>query len=219
MKRFLQSEAGATVMWVLSSMLLAAVIVPWICRAGTNLGEAAATKDLPAVLEWLGRSAAGAKFSRYYSRSLSLSALILLPFLFRRLRRLRARSLWIDGTKRPVGWRCGWVQSAVGVAVAGGLLWVLGILLHHWGAYVPAPKAPGIGKLFWAAAVPAVGASLVEEWLFRGLLLGLWLRFARPLCRLPGHFAFFRVHPFHQTSARLDDCGPDFAMGGLRAAG
>ena len=200
-------------------MLLAALIAPWLYRAGTSLGGAAATKDLPAVLEWLGQSAADAKFSRYYSRSLSFSAVVLLPFLFRRLRRVRERSLWVDGTRRRFGWRCGLAQSAIGFAIAGGLLWGLGILLHHWGAYVASPKAPGLGKLFLATAVPAVGASLVEEWLFRGLLLGLWLRFAKPNAACVGTALFFAFIHFLKPPAGSTIADPAAPWAGFELLG
>ena len=206
-------------LWVLSSMLLAALIAPWLCRAGNWLGVMAANKELPAVLEWLGRSGADAKFSRYYSRSLSFSALVLLPFLFRRLRLVRARSLWVDETGRHFTWRCGLVQTALGFIIAGSLLWSLGMLLHQWGAYADSPKAPGIWKLFLATAVPAVAASLVEEWLFRGLLLGLWLRFAKPHAACVGTSLFFAFIHFLKPPAGSAIADPMSPFAGFELLG
>ena len=200
-------------------MLLAAVIAPWLYRVGTSFGMTAAQKDLPAVLEWLGRSAADARFSRYYSRSLSFSALVLLPFLFRRLRLVRARSLWVDETGRKFTWRCGLVQIAVGFTIAGGLLWSLGMLLNQWGAYVPTAKTPGLGKFFLVTVLPAVGASLVEEWLFRGLLLGLWLRFAKPHAACVGTSLFFAFIHFLKPPAGSAIADPASPFAGFELLG
>ncbi|MES2657141.1 MAG: CPBP family intramembrane glutamic endopeptidase [Verrucomicrobiota bacterium] len=219
MKRFFQSEAGATVLWVLSSLLLAAVIAPWLYRVGIELGEAAATRNLPAFLEWVGASSARAKFSRYYSRSLVLAAVVLLPFLLRRIRLVRARSLLIDESCRRFSWQCIVTQIGLGFAIAATLLWTLGILLHHWGAYVVSPKTPGIGKLISAVMVPAVAASLLEEWLFRGLLLGLWLRFSKPLAACVGSSLFFAFIHFLEPPAGWVIANPAAPWAGFELLG
>ena len=90
LKRFFQSEAGAAVLWVLSSMVLAATLAPWIYQGGKALAATAESRELPGILEWLGAACGKSKFARFYSRTLSFSALIFLPFLFRRIRSLRA---------------------------------------------------------------------------------------------------------------------------------
>jgi membrane protease YdiL (CAAX protease family) len=218
-KRFLRSEAGATVLWVLASMLLAAVITPWLYQAGMGLAKAAAVKDLPGILEWIGKSSERAKYSRFYSRSLVLAALVLLPFLFRRIRLLWAQSLWMNEQGSRISWKCGLAQTVVGCVVAGSLLWGLGMLLHHWGAYEISPKQPGVGKFVRAVVVPAIAASLIEEWLFRGVLLGLWLRFSKSYAACIGSSFFFAFIHFLEppTGYRITD--PASPLGGFELLG
>lgn len=206
-------------LWVLFSLLLAAVIAPWLQRAGMWLGEAAATKDLPGVLEWIGRSSARAKFSRYYSRSLALAALLLLPFLCRRIRLVRARSLCASEKARHLSWRCGLAQTAAGCLIAGLLLGGLGLLLYQWGAYQISPKQPAAGKLVKAVLMPAVGASLLEEWLFRGIMLGLWLRFSKPAAACVGTSLFFAFIHFLEPPAGSLIADPGWPLAGFELLG
>jgi len=175
------------VVWVCGSLLLAAVIAPWIYEAGMNLAAAAAAKDLPGVLEWLGAACARSahKFGRFFNRSLMLSALVLLPLLWRRVRSIN-RGGSIMGDLRPVSPRDVCLQVVCGCLLAGGLLWLTGILLASAGAYQPRIPEPALGKVLRKTLVPAVAAPLLEEWLFRGVLLGLWLRFARPAAACVG---------------------------------
>ncbi len=210
-KRFLRSEAGATVLWVLSSLVVAAILVPWVYRAGTSLGEAAATRELPALLEWIGNSAARAKFGRFFSRSLLFSAVLLLPFLFRRLRQLRVRSHLSNDASRKTTWGSGLAQVVAGCLISGSLLWLLGTTLHHWGAYTLSPEEPGFEKILKAVLVPAIAAACLEEWVFRGLLLGLWLRFSKPLAACLGTslvFAFVHFLEPPRGSVIADPANP-----------
>lgn len=55
---------------------------------------------------------------------------------------------------------------------------------------------PDIGRIFSKAVVPAIGAAFVEEWLFRGLLLGLWLRVVRPVAACLGSALMFSLLHF-----------------------
>lgn len=86
-------------------------------------------------------------------------------------------------------------QVVAGCLISGSLLWLLGVILHHWGAYTLSSKEPGIAKLLKAVLIPAIAAACVEEWVFRGLLLGLWSRFSKPLAACVGtSLVFAFVH-------------------------
>ena len=105
----MQSEIGAAVIWVISSFVLGAAIAPWLYQAGKAFAELTVAGDFPRLIESVGGSCRRAGFGRYFNRSLLLAALVLLPFLLRRLRFLRA-----EGTKRlwqklPV-----WVSRIIG---------------------------------------------------------------------------------------------------------
>ena len=206
-------------LWVLFSLLLAAVIAPWLYRAGTSLGKAAEAQDLPVVLEWIGRSSAGAKFSRFYNRSLALAALLLLPLLFRRIRMVRASSLWTCEKGALISWKCGLGQAAVGCLISGGLLWCLGMMLYHWGAYVVSPKQMSVGRVIGAVVVPALAAGMIEEWLFRGLLLGLWVRFSKSSVACVGTSLFFASIHFLEPPVGWKIANPAAPLAGFELLG
>lgn len=178
--------------WVFSALVMAAAIAPWIYQSGKSLAAAAESQDLAAIWEWLGAACGRAKFDRFFSRSLMFSALVLLPFLLWHIRRLRASGM----VQAPLpaakfGWRQVLMQVLAGCLIAGGFLWMLALLLESLGVYTPNPKAPELAKLLKRVLIPTVAAPLVEEPLFRGLLLGLWLRFTRPFAACVGTSLLF----------------------------
>ncbi|MBC8127927.1 MAG: CPBP family intramembrane metalloprotease [Gloeobacteraceae cyanobacterium ES-bin-144] len=182
MKRFIQSYIGAVVLWVLGSLSMGAAISPWVYRSGKALAAMAETNTLPALLEWLGRACGKSEFDRFFDRSLLFSAVILMPLLFRRIKTLRSASATLpDVPGTGVSWKSAVLQLVTGCVIAAGLFWVMGMVLEHAGVYVLKTKTPGFLKLLPKVLLPAIGAAFVEEWLFRGILLGLWLRFARPV--------------------------------------
>jgi len=213
--RFLKSEAGAVVLWLAGIILLAAAIVPWIYRFGKNLAEKAAAQDLSAFQEWLGAAAGRAEFDRFFSRALVFSALVLLPFLLRRLKTLKKSQ---TGLQEPVKSRLPWSlrisQWLAALIIAAGLLWSLGIILELAGAFIPRPEFPKFSKFLNKAILPALGASVIEEWLFRGLLLGVWLRIAKPVAACVGVSVVFAVVHFMQPPAGAEISNPaHFAAG------
>lgn len=219
MKRFFQSEAGAAVLWVVSAILLAAVISPWLYQVGKWFGGVSAASDLNALAEWLGKSCRRADFDRYFSRALVISGLALLPFLFRRIRRIRVGTGAGGVAARRVSWQSMVIQIAAGCVIAGGILWATGAVLETLGAYVPENKVPGIGKLAGGILPAAIGASLLEEWLFRGLLLGLWLKFAKPLAACLGTSLFFAFVHFLRPPSEAVIAAPGAPLAGFELLG
>lgn len=177
--------------WVFSALLLAAIAAPWAYQIGKSFSQFAATEELSAIWESLGRSCGRARLEKYFSRAMTVSAVLTLPILLLRVRSIRAASGVPMEKRSRVPWSSGVLQIAVGCLIAGGLLLGLGMILHTLGVYVPEPDPPALGKLLRRALIPAVAASLLEEWLFRGLLLGLWLRFANPLAASIGTSLLF----------------------------
>jgi len=192
--RFFKSEAGAVVLWVVVSVVLAATISPWLFAVGKDF--AAQHAEGGGLFGRLAGSCERAKFSRYFNRSLALSALLLLWPLWWRVRMLGSMRRCESPIIQPgIGWKPGLLQCLAGFAAAAGLLWLLGIVANAGGAFVPTEKSVAIGKFFSQALVPALGASLVEEWLFRALLIGLWLRISGPVMACVGtSLVFAFVH-------------------------
>jgi membrane protease YdiL (CAAX protease family) len=217
--RFLKAEAGAVVLWVIGSLVLAATLAPWIFQGGKWLGGLSGEGNLPAVLEWLGAAAARSSFDRFFNRSLLLSALLLLPLLLARLRRLRRQ---VEPWRSPTTtypWKTRWLHFGVGFLVAAGLLWLLGSALEAAGAFQARPETPSFGKFLRKALLPAAGASLVEEWFFRGLLLGLWLKLAKPMAACIGTSVIFAAVHFVELPAGAVITNPAAADAGFRLLG
>lgn len=204
---------------MLASMLLAAVISPWVYRGGKGLAAAAAGQDLTAILEWLGAACGRARFSRFFSRCMLISAFLFLPLLCRRIGLLRSEHAFERCGNSPVSWRTGWAQLAIGCLIAGGMLWALALMLHAAGAYTTNPNPPTLGKFLAAVLVPAVAASLVEETLFRGVLLGLWMKFARPFWACLASSLLFAFLHFLEPPAGFAITDPEAPTAGFKLLG
>ena len=218
--RFLKSEAGAVVLWVVASILLAAAIVPWIYTAGMNLAADARENDLAPILESIGRSAGRADLDRYFSRALLFSVLALLPVFLFRLRLIKRSFPSREVVKSPrLSWKARLLDLAAAFLIAAGSLWVLGVALQSFGAFASDSEAPGFSKLITKAALPALGAAVVEEWLFRGLLLGVWLRVAKPVTAILGTSLLFAFVHFMQPPANVEIADPGAAFAGFHLLG
>jgi membrane protease YdiL (CAAX protease family) len=78
---------------------------------------------------------------------------------------------------------------------------------------------PSIGRVLTKAVVPALGAAWIEEWLFRGLLLGLWLRLVRPSVASAGSALMFSLLHFLQPPAGVVFADPSNPWAGFRLLG
>lgn len=203
------------VWWIMTTLLLAAALAPWLYQAGKSLAGTAAAGDLPVVLEWLGAACGRAEFGRFFDRSLMLSALMVMPLLFWRIRVMRSASLDRVDSCVPVSWESAFIQTGVGCVIAAGMLWGLGLLLESQGIFTPKPGAPGFGKLMGKILVPAVVVPPLEEWLFRGLLLGMWLRFSRPLAACVGTSLLFAFIHFLKPPEGSVIADPASALAGF----
>lgn len=207
MRRLFQSDVFKICLFVAGSIVLGAALAPWIYNFGMGIAEVTQGKDTNGVIEWLGAAARRSKdnFPRFFDRSVLFSALVLLgPLLWwLRLDRGRAgRAPWkttlpeeatgLPGQplqKNPKGW----IQLVSGFAIAAGLLLLAGFVLVKAGYFIlrEAPVSargvtnPLVQEIDWLAAIrrslpTAAVVALIEEWLFRGVLLGIFLRAMKP---------------------------------------
>lgn len=179
MIRFLKSEVGAVVLWVLCALIFGAAIAPWLYGCMKEFAMIHGAGE--GILGSLAASCERAKFSRYFNRSLIFSAVLLLWPLWLRLKILsNSHGGAAPMHARGMTWRAGLPQLLIGLAAAGGLLWLLGHLGVIGGVFVPKFQPMDIRTIIKAVVIPTIAASLLEEWLFRGLLFGLWLRIGKP---------------------------------------
>ena len=219
LKRFFQSEVGAALLWVLCSLLLAELLTPWLYQGGKWLAATAELRELPTLVESLAGSCGRAEIGRFFDRALLFSALVLLPVLLRRIKRMRCGPLPTAAELTHYPWRSVAWQLLAGCVIAGGLLWAMGAILDAAGAYHPKGKPLEAGKLLSKVVIPAVAAPLIEEWLFRGLLLGLWLRFAKPAAACIGTSLVFAFLHFLNPPEGAVIADPAHALAGFELLG
>ena len=200
-KRFFQSEAGALLCWLGASLVFAAAISPWIYQAGKAIAEMAQEAELNGFLEWLGASCERARFGRYFGRSLVFAALFLLPVLSWRLRIIRSQGVYPTSTMCHYSARSVALQIGLGCVVTGGVLLAVGMITSALGAHVPSDVQLSAAEVMRKILLPAIIVSLLEEWIFRGLLLGFWLKLAKPLGACMGTSLLFAMVHFLEPSS------------------
>ena len=174
--RFLKSEAGAIIVWLAVSLLAAALLTPYLYDAGKTLAHSAETADYPSIVEGIASSAGRAKPDRFFSRALLISALALLPSLIRRVRKIPREEGSDRFALRTLSWPQRFIHLASGMLTGALVLGALGLVLSMTGAAFPKEAELSFAKFFSKAFLPALGAGVIEELIFRGLILGLWLR-------------------------------------------
>ncbi len=155
-------------------LALGAVLAPPLFWAGKWLaGIIVSFKQTETpVIGWIGHKLTSHQFDSYYNRAFLLSALGLLwPFL--KWMRLSGDNKGLE--KNPAPSR----DALTGFVLAAGFLALLTALLLGIGAYVMEEKIKW-GNIIPHAVLSGIGAALLEEWLFRGVFLGVALRSSRP---------------------------------------
>lgn len=198
---------------------MAAILSPWLYSSGKWLADHAQANELPGVLDWLGKKCASAQIDRYFSRALTISALLLLPFLFKMVKSIRRRDAVVVEKIPAMPPQTAALQLITALIVAGGLLWLAGSVLEYLGAYKPHPKSPGIFKALKGVLPVALIVALLEEWLFRGVMLGLWLRFTRPLPASLGCSLVFAFLHFVEPPVGTVIADPSAPLAGFQLLG
>ncbi len=168
-----RSRALALMCLYLAAVLaLGAALAPLLYKGGHWLAEIIVSfrQQQTPVIGWVGDKLGSSDFGRYFSRAFLISALGLLwPFL-----------KWMGVTSGGLGLQPNATRGRhflTGFATAAGLLLAMGIVFVLMGAYRWNPKADIAASLTRAVCTCLVVATL-EEWLFRGVFLGLALRAA-----------------------------------------
>ncbi len=174
--RFLKSEAGAIILWLAASLLAAALLTPYLYDVGKTLSANAEIKDYPGIVESIAESAGRAKPDRYFGRALLISALALMPLLIRRVKKITPREDAAQYSLQKLTWPQRLSHLGSGILIGASCLGILAIVLHLTGSATWVDDDIPLGKILTKALLPALGAGLIEELIFRGLLLGLWLR-------------------------------------------
>ena len=146
----------------------------------------------------------GMPFQRYLSRSLQVAAILLLWPLLRSLRIRSLRELGLYGANRPL--------ADLGVGIAAGIFCL--ILLESAtltsGAFVLSPGWSGpVLAALPRLLLTAVVVAILEEFLFRGILLGFFRQVTTPAAAILLSALFFSgVHFLNLPAAVSGDASP-----------
>jgi hypothetical protein len=152
-RRFL-SAPGKIIGYLFGVVLLGALLAPplyWLGQACSQISALYFLKDTD--------------FQRYFARSILISAFLLLPLVIRSIGLSRFRDLGLS--RNPFWWR----DAVAGFLLAVAVTAALGFAGIHFGIYTWKSDLPLnlVAKVF----LPALTVSVIEEFLFRGAILGL----------------------------------------------
>lgn len=191
------SDLIKVVTYLVACFLVAAVISPPLYEMGKGFAHASLGKDTPDHFTWLATKADRAEFDTYFKRALFLTAVLGLFPLCCGLRlgpdpKKLQNSRWsvyrdpatsIRGFGQPLQKaRFGFLQTLTGFFLAAGVLLLMaGFLLQlKWFELRQPPNQELIVAAFGKAIISAPLVSIIEEVLFRGALLGIFLRAFQP---------------------------------------
>jgi membrane protease YdiL (CAAX protease family) len=152
-RRFL-SAAGKIIGYLLGVVLLGALLAPplyWLGQACSQIGVLHFLKDTD--------------FQRYFARSILISAFLLLPLAIRLIGLSNFRDLGLS--RNPFWWR----DAVMGFLLAVAVTAALGLAGIQFGIYTWKSHLPW--NLVASVFLPALAVSAIEEFLFRGAILGL----------------------------------------------
>jgi membrane protease YdiL (CAAX protease family) len=152
-RRFL-SAAGKIIGYLLGTVLLGALLAPplyWLGQASSQISPLYFLKDTD--------------FQRYFARSILISAFLLLPLAVRWIGLEHFRDLGLS--RNPLWWR----DVIAGFLLALAVTAALGFVAIQFGIYTWKTRLPW--NLAAGVFLQALTVALIEEFLFRGAILGL----------------------------------------------
>jgi len=152
-RRFL-TAAGKIIAYLLAVVLLGALLAPplyWLGQASSQIDALHFLKDTD--------------FQRYFARSILVSAFLLLPLVIRSIGLERFRDIGLR--RNPLWWR----DVTAGLLLATAVTAALGFVAIWFGIYTWKSVLPW--NLVAGVFLPALTVSMIEEFLFRGAILGL----------------------------------------------
>lgn len=200
---FFHSTGFKVLVFVAGSILIGAILAPFLYWGGKLVVEKAWIADIP-ILEKLHGSMDRARFSRYFNRALVAGALIL---LFPTLKWLGGR----EGQSQTMTERLQiqtnpqrWIHLAAGFLLGAIPLFLLGWFYVERGWYLPRVEHDPLVGIISGALFTAFAVSFLEEFLFRGALTSVFSSILRPWPLLISVAVFFALVHFLKPPAHAD---------------
>lgn len=219
-------------LYAAASVVLGAWFSPLLYNAGKALAEISSAKQTNGFIEWLAGICRAAEFPRFFETSMLIAAGILFLPLIGWLRggraaegggswklRLPEGARGMEAGQRlqrnPDGFRQavrGFLLVTVLFLLIAGVLVLAGVL--DW-------KNPGTSffKTLLRGAIVAVVLAVLQEILFRGIALGIFLRAMRPATALGLSAVLFALVHFLGSPPGLNVADPDAAGVGFELLG
>ena len=164
----MRSPVVKLLLWLAIVLVGGALLAPVLFAGGKGMLGALPPGGAGGFTAWLSDEIRKADFARYFNRAVLVVALLTIWPLIRWARFDRE----IFPPWRPAG--TGLRELGIGFVLAAGLLLALGWGCAAQGVYLVRKDAPWLA--LGAALFPALSVAVVEEFFFRGGLLGLLLR-------------------------------------------
>lgn len=201
--------------YVAGTICLGAVLAPYVFNAGMALAEVTEAKRTNSVVDRLGDLFRALEFRRYFQISLLGAALVLFAPWWASLGGPPTHDPSKEPARPSPRGRGGAWQALAGLGFASGLFLLLGVALLHAGSFVwREPPATGLRVLAVALAM-AIASAGVQELFFRGAVLTVFLRGARPMVAIAMNAVLFAAVHFLISPAADADVADEEA----RAAG
>ncbi len=216
-KAFFRNELTRLFLFTILCLLIGAVTAPHVYHWAKGWAAENVNADLPGWLESARGSIERSSFDRVFKRCYMAAAIILLyPFI----RSLKSESD-PEQIKAPLMTRVnpgfqGWKDIFVGFVYAVGYMGFLLLILLNIG-WVEAKAGASLGSALVSALTPMIMASLIEEWLFRGVLFALLLRSLSPWKTIIGLSVFFAAVHFLKPHSAISE--PIHANSGFELLG
>lgn len=226
--RLMRNETHSDVLkvwlYAAASVGLGAWFSPLLYNAGKALAEVSQSKITNGPLEWLAGQCKQAEFSAFFMASMVLTGGVLFFPWMEWLHARRGTALvsgpW--GLRLPDGARVstrgqrlknnphGLWHLCAGFLLLAGLLLPMGIALVATGWFsLRLPTDVGLAAHLMRTVMLALALALVAEVLFRGIVMGVFLRAMRPAAALGMSAAFFALVASLAPPAGLNVADPD----------
>ncbi|MEM8955497.1 MAG: CPBP family glutamic-type intramembrane protease [Verrucomicrobiota bacterium] len=170
---WIRNDLGKIGFYLVVVIIVGAAFAPALYFVGKWAGAA----DLFGAGAWLDGILDRTNFQRFFNRAMLVAAVVCIWPLIRALRRGEWERGLGMGLERD---EARWVHLVGGFLLAGSLLMLMGLVFLKTGVYEwrEAAKRPSVGSIVQVALMAAAGAAVVEEFFFRGLLMGVSFRAA-----------------------------------------
>ena len=228
--RLIHSDFSKVILFCTLTIIASAIASPWIYNVGMLLAEVGKSRALNPLLDWLANRCADATFASFYNYTLLGCAIILAgPFIMwcklsnqsslQPSKPWRIRLPTSANTRQNGQALCrnpkAKLHLVIGFLITGSLVSISIYLLEMiaWFSFIQPAD-------YWGAIrsglLSAIVITVVSEWLFRGILMGIFIRAMRPAMAMVFISLFYAIIYSLLPTGNEIIANPDKADAGFR---